>query len=1390
MGMFFCSLHPLAQNLKFKHLTGNNGLVNTAIQCIIQDIDGVIWIGTEDGLHRYDGYDFKVYQNIDGDTTSLTANFIQGIIQDKDQDLWIATNFGVDLFNRNDESFTHIPLDCRTIIGSQQIYGRYFVNNIYEDHAGNIFLGTEGPILFKLDKSSKCFKPFAPQLTFNKNNVKASDRNGNIWITSDEGAYKLNVNTLKCEHFQQSESNLLSDKVICVFVDSNQNVWIASDKGLNKIDGLTQKMQAYTSEYFNPTSSSKYLINQIYEDIDNRLWFCTENGLYRFNVVNDSFVRYANNPMDDNSLNGNRVCCAYLDKQSVLWIGIEAMGVDYTPLADNYNFESSRISQVLSGGFDCNVVSSILADNAGNIWMGTDGGGLCRYNPDADKYEFFRNKPSDKKTIGTNSVLALFQDSRGDIWAGGYFGGGLNKLNLSNGTFTTYQLAQNDPLKGTTGANDVRAIIEDDHGNLIVATNGDGVYLFDCSNKKAKAVLRDPQDYNSLCSNYCTVIYKDSRGAIWIGTYDGLSRWEIDKNRFTTFRRKDGDPKSLVSNVVFSLVEDHEKNMWIGTNNGLCRFNEKSNDFTIFSSQDGLPNNVINAILTDDNKNLWLSTNHGISKFNLSSQTFKNFNADCGLQGNQFFHGSYFKGHSGELFFGGMNGMTRFHPDKVKENEFIPPVYITEFQLFNKIVTPGDETALLNQHISKTKLIVLNYDQSFISFKYLALDYMNASQITYSYMLEGFDKKWHDMKNERMATYTNLSPGSYVFRVKACNSDGRWNEQGASVQLIVKPPFWKTWWAYVFYLVVIAGLFSAIMMFLRYQDELKQKIEIQRIEAEKQHHLDMLKIRFLTNISHEFRTPLTLILAPTQRLIQNLQANVHSNLPLAETIWRNSQRLLTLINQLLDYRKIDAGSEALQIVDGDIVHFVFDIMKLFDYQAEQRNVKLSCSAHPQSITACFDPAKMEKVISNLLSNALKFTPAGGAVSIHVSLESGNNPLFGNFHHSVKQMVKIEVSDTGKGIPDSEKNQIFNPFYQVQDNALRKQQGSGIGLALVLEYMRMHKGSVLVKDNSQYHTQYNEGSTFIAYWPVGDIYSSKMTSINESQPIGLGREYYIENQASTNPSTTSNDDAGSLENSELPSLLIVEDYADLRMFLKSELKHLFKVLEAADGREGLEIAVNQMPDLIISDVMMKEMSGIELCRHIKTDARTSHIPVILLTALSEDEYKIEGLETGADDYLTKPFNIDILTVRIRNLVDLRKQLQKKFSNSVSLNNRKLLSNVADQQFMDKIVAIVDRDMDNPNIDIEQLSRDVGMSRTQLYKKIKAISGQTVFELIYTIRLKKAAEILLNENVSVSEVSSRVGFSNLSVFTRSFTRHFNINPSKYAQVFSSQNQLPSN
>jgi DNA-binding response OmpR family regulator len=300
----------------------------------------------------------------------------------------------------------------------------------------------------------------------------------------------------------------------------------------------------------------------------------------------------------------------------------------------------------------------------------------------------------------------------------------------------------------------------------------------------------------------------------------------------------------------------------------------------------------------------------------------------------------------------------------------------------------------------------------------------------------------------------------------------------------------------------------------------------------------------------------------------------------------------------------------------------------------------------------------------------------------------------------------------------------------------------------------------------------------------------MTSINESQPIGLGREYYIENQASTNPSTTSNDDAGSLENSELPSLLIVEDYADLRMFLKSELKHLFKVLEAADGREGLEIAVNQMPDLIISDVMMKEMSGIELCRHIKTDARTSHIPVILLTALSEDEYKIEGLETGADDYLTKPFNIDILTVRIRNLVDLRKQLQKKFSNSVSLNNRKLLSNVADQQFMDKIVAIVDRDMDNPNIDIEQLSRDVGMSRTQLYKKIKAISGQTVFELIYTIRLKKAAEILLNENVSVSEVSSRVGFSNLSVFTRSFTRHFNINPSKYAQVFSSQNQLPSN
>lgn len=1393
-----------AQNdkLRFKYLSLKDGLQSLSIISTMQDYKGFMWFGTEDGLHRYDGYEFTVYSNDPDDSTSLIDNNICGIIEDKEKKLWIGTTFGLELFNRDANSFIHIPVIEETASAKGTVYSaikKYFVNNLCEDKDGNIFVCTRGNSLYKLDKKNNCVRPFAKQFTFNENLVRSSDSLGNIWITSQQGVYKFNIHSYKIDHFthiNNDPTTLASNKVFYAYVDKYDNVWIATDKGLNKINPTTGQMKCYTHDKNNSFSIPSYFINQIYEDRYNNLWFCTEYGLCRFDQNNDNFVNYNDNTGDENGLTGNKVKCIYVDRQGILWVGLLTVGIGYAKLINPYSFETIRISAFNKNGLDINAITAIFKDKEDNLWLGTDGGGLYFVDKKTNKYKFYYNNQQDSKTVGSNVVLAIFQDSSGDMWIGTYYGG-FSKLNKNDGTFDTYKLDVPNPISKSQVSNDVRSILEDRQGNLVIATNGDGINIFNKKQKTSKHIFYDPDNPNSLSSNYCTTLYKDSEGIIWIGTYNGLCKWNDENNSFTNYmydKNTWSNGPNLFTNYlgdnnaffIYSILEDSKHNLWIGTMKGLYGLNRKTQKLSNYTRKNGLPNDVINGILEDKQDNLWISTNHGISKFNISTKQFKNYDADYGLQGNQFIHGSYFLDKSGEMYFGGMDGLTKFKPENVKDNKDIPAVYITEFKLLGNTVKAGDKGSPLTRHISETKQITLKYNQSFISFKYIALNYLNSRQIKYAYIMEGFDKYWHYVGNERIATYTNLDPGEYTFKVKACNNDGYWNEQGSSIHLIVKPPIWSTIWAYIFYLLVTGIVIYGILRFFRFQDKIKQQLEIQRIEADKQHKLDMFRLRFFTNISHEFRTPLTLILGPAERIIENLRNNAPIGLPLAETIWRNSHRLLKLVNQLLDFRKIDSGTERLNLVETNIVKFIADIFDLFQYQADYREINYRMNIVSENFITCFDPDKIEKVVYNLLSNAIKYTPEKGSVKLTISetLAEDDLKILKKNGLSIFRAVKIEISDTGIGIADAEKEKIFDPFYQVNQKILNKNEGSGIGLSIVKEYINMHNGEIFVKDNAYYHSDFKEGTTFIVFLPVILNDDNLNTGNSENNVIQSNypnlKDFLIDLPKMDMVFETS------FNNSEnLPVVLIVDDNFEMRSFLKSELINQFQIIEASNGKEGHSIAVKEIPDLIISDIMMSEVSGIELCKQIKTDIRTSHIPVILLTALSEDEYKIEGLETGADDYLTKPFNLDLLVLRIKNLIETRKQLQEKFSQNVNLNNKTIIKNSTDQKFMEKIIGLVERNIENPNIDIEQFTQEAGMSRTQLYKKIKAITGQTVFEFNYTIRLKKAADILLNENVSVTEVAARVGYSNLSVFTRSFTRQFKINPSKYSQIYNPQN-----
>ena len=1105
------------------------------------------------------------------------------------------------------------------------------------------------------------------------------------------------------------------------------------------------------------------------EDNLGRLWIGLENGaLTIYDKKNNTFSNFWPDPLDPTSIGSNSIWAIYKDRIGTMWIAARNRGINKW---DQYHTKFIHHILPPSGNHKLanNDVLCFAEDEKGNLWIGTDGGGLNYLDRSTNQYTHYVHDPTDPKSLSSNSVISLELDSYGDLWVGTWEGG-LNRFDKNTGTFRHYiHDAQNDR---SLGSNYVFSIFEDNSRKLWVGAFYEGLDLYDRETDTFVHYRVDGSNPKAIGHNRVFTMYEDTKQNIWIGSEGGgLIHMEKDVNgdpAFTSYRYNPNDTTSLSSNLINAVYEDSRHNLWIGTWAGLNKFDYQSKTFKAYRKEHGLADNVVYGIIEDGEGSLWVSTNQGISKFNPTNISFENYNTADGLQAQEFIRGSFLKSTTGEFFFGGVNGFNSFFPTSILGNPNVPPIYITNFYIYNELMKPGAPNSPLSTNISDTKKIVLPFTQNEFTFEFAALNFSQAFKNQYSYFLEGYDKNWHVADAQRKASYAKVPPGDYTFMVKAANNDGIWNERGTMLRIVVSPPWWKTWWAYGLYALAALALFFWYRQNLINRERLRNDLKLEHIELTKMQEMDKLKSYFFANISHEFRTPLTLILSPIRDMLSD---NFHGDAKKQyQMVIRNGERLLRLINQLLDLSKLGAGRMKLKAARMDIVAFIKMTISPFDSYAQRSQIefKLICPLEP--VYVYFDPDKFEKIITNLLSNAFKFTREG---KIELSVRTFNEPDNPTMGSRENNRVEIAVSDSGAGIPQEYLHTIFDHFYQVghQSNA----EGSGIGLSLAKELVELHKGRIIVESVE------GRGSVFKVVLLLGKEHLMDSEIDKSVGPMFEDHKWIGVEEASLSIAEQGKTES-ILENQNenaLPRVLIVEDNADMRSYIKQCIQGEFAIIEASDGLEGMKKGMAIVPDFIISDVMMPGMDGVALCKTFKTNINTSHIPVILLSAKADLESKIDGLETGADDYLSKPFNSYELQVRVKNLIRSRQILKERFSDSkkLILEPKEISITTLDEKFLKNVLQVIEQNMADSTFRVETLGRELQMDSEAVYRKIKALTGKTAVEFIRNIRLKRAAQLLRQKKLTVAEVTYNVGFNDLQYFRTCFKKQFGVSPSEY-------------
>jgi len=1350
--MITCLVLNGQANIRFENYSIENGLPHSRSTETLQDSKGWIWFGTVGGLSRFDGLEFKNYP-LDGSSPTGASVKINCLWEDSDSILWIGTSIsGLVRYDRHLDRFTYFTHNdsCDNCISSN------LVHSIAADSSGILWLGTENGLsrfnsateTFQFIQSDPVSFPDHEQIDVRKVFI---DKDHRIWIGSTSGLAQYDPQSGQIRALELNDHGspfqIKKFKVEEIYQDKTGNILVGTfNNGLFTIDPTSYQTQIMLPD---PDNQRSFRVRAIYEDASGNLWLGTRGGIY----IYDQDLRLTNHLthdlQDQNSLGNNSVSFIFEDRSNDIWVN-HRNGVSYANLRKT-TFSLFRAGINNTTYLNDSEVYCVMQSKEGDIWIGTESGGVNILNRESGRFTFMIHDENNPNSLSNNGIKSIIQDRMGNFWIGTFLGG-LNYYNVKQRRFTHFK---NDPtnLNSLTN-NTVWALHEDRKGKIWIGTNGG----LDCYNPVDKSFMHFNKRVNLESVH---VISEDRDGNLYFGSaIDGLTVMTQESK------------VTHVDQNARSIFQDSKGRIWIGSegNDGLSQIDQKGNVLNNYRKEDGLPSNQILGILEDQSARLWLSTGQGLSMFDPAKDSIKNYKTEDGIQGDKFYYGAFCKCSSGELLFGGQNGLTAFYPDRLMDNDHIPPIVITEFRIFNKQVLVGESfngKPILERCISETEGIVVDYNQAVLTFDFVALNYANSSKNEYAYMLEGFETEWNYVGSTRSATYTNLDPDTYVLKVKGSNNDGLWNEAGTSLQITVTPPFTKTLFFRIFLILLIVVIVYLIIHFFVKREKLKNQLVIERVKSKELHKIDLMKFQFFTNISHEIRTPISLIVSPLTR-IMNSSTSKAQILKDIEVVHRNAIRLGKLVDQLLDYRKLEAGKLKLELSRGNIVSFLENVLFMFKEMSNEKQVNLEFYSVLDQIQIYFDRDKIEKVIFNLLSNAFKHTPAGGTIKVAVSLTyQMDQDQEDHKANKSGEYVQIVVQDTGSGIAEDRREKIFDRFYQVgaAENGGRSGSGSGIGLALSKELIKLHKGRISLK------SQEGAGTELTILLPAVKSAPDKKASPGTPSETSVGEDR-TDDQTSAEPMKN-------LENVDAPIILILEDNTELLDFIRSIFEEEYMVLTAEDGETGLELARESIPDLIVSDVMMPKMDGIKLCKKVKEDFRTSHIPVVLLTALSSKQHEKEGILGGADEYITKPFDPSLLKIRVDQILATRRLLREKFSRENLLKPTETSQDSPDDKFLARLVAIVEENISDPEFGTVKISREVGVSRTQLYRKMSALTEMTVKEFIRSIRLKRAAQLIVTEQMNISEAAYSVGFLQVAYFRKCFKEMYGMTPTEFAK-----------
>ena len=1350
--------------LKFKHISNEQGLSNSTIESIFQDSRGFVWFGTRDGLNRYDGYQMTIYRHDTRDSNSISDNYIRYIYEDPNHIIWIGTINGLNKFNASSNNFTrfkHNPADLKSLSNN-------LVTCINSEPNGDLWISTFGGGLNLFRQKQKDFVHFrhnsneSNSLSDDRINYLYRDSKNNFWIGTENGLNLFNKKNSSFSYYENSTdiSHIKANNVLRVIEeDLKGNLWLGTeDNGLFLFNTIKKAFRHFRHQEKEPFSLASNLVRSILCDKKGNIWIGSVNGgLDLFNDSGNSFFHYQNVPDDIFSLSQRTVSALFEDNQGNLWVGTHRGGVNlYTPNTEKFALYRQESE---ANSLSYNDVKAFCEDSKGNIWIGTDGGGLNFFDQKTKNYYHYKYDPYNAKSIGSNEVLHVMEDSEGNLWASTW-GGGLNLLNRSTGNFTRY--INNPADKNSISSNYIQKVFEDHNKNLWIATYYGGLNLFNRKTKQFTRIVADEEQQTSLFGNNVVSVNEDKSGNLWIGTDDGgLNCLNAATKSFLHYFNNEEKLPDL--RIIFI---DSKDRVWVGQA-GLYLFDPKKNSFSLYTDKAGLSNEFIKGITEDKNGIFWIATSNGLTKFNPGTFEFKKYNTADGLQSLEFEANAYLKTRGEQMFFGGVNGFNSFYPENINVNKFIPPVYITDFQIFNEKINPGEKNSPLQNDISVTKTITLSYKQSSFSFGFAALNYTASQNNQYAYRLGGLDKNWNYVGNERKASYTNLSPGKYIFYVKASNNDGVWNELGTSVTIIITPPFWNTWW---FETIAIILIGAGIMTFYQF----RRKLELRRLEEKKREEMHQEQLQFFTNVSHEFRTPLSLILGPLEKLQKEDSRTVFNHY--YKVISRNANRLMGLINELMDFRKAESGALKLNVMPGNLDLFLEEISEEFSELAIEKKINFTVVVHQGFSEVWFDRQVVEKIITNLISNSFKYTEDGGIIKVEALPSLANfKPSFENElviknGYRGKKYIYLRVADNGIGISKESIAHLFERYYKISESHL----GSGIGLAFVKSLSFLHKGDIYV------YSERNKGTEIIIAIPVSkEDYNNAERWINNKEKGP--RLESIHNKYEEGLILAEESILQTTKHSQhnKPHILVVDDNTELRGFLKESLSPSYHVTEAINGTDGLIKAKEEFPDLIISDVMMPGMDGMEFCKLIKENIETTHIPFLMLTAKEAHESKMEGMGFGADFYFSKPLSMDLLLLTIKNIFNQKQKLRERYSKDYHAEAKEMVHTAKDKEFIDELLSIIESQLTNPDLDVDYVCSKIGMSRTKLYQRIKNITGQSVGEFVRAVRLRKAVQIMTHEDVLLTDVMYRVGIQTQSYFTKAFKKEFGKTPTQFLQ-----------